>query len=36
MMDIYMVGGLAALYSLFYVFAKWCNHVIDDKGGAEQ
>lgn len=36
MMDVYMVAVLAAIFSLFYAFASWCEHVVDGKGGQEQ
>lgn len=36
MMDVYMVAALAVLFVLFYSFARWCEHVVDDKGGTEQ
>lgn len=32
-MDLYMVTALAAIFGLFYAFAGWCEHVVDDKGG---
>lgn len=33
MMDMYMVVALAVFFGMFYAFAQWCGHVIDDKGG---
>ncbi|MEK8213745.1 MULTISPECIES: hypothetical protein [unclassified Paenibacillus] len=36
MMDMYMVVALAVFFGMFYAFAQWCGHVIDDKGGKEQ
>lgn len=36
MMDVYMVAALTVIFGLFYAFATWCEHVVDDKGGAEQ
>ncbi len=36
MMDLYMVAALALIFGLFYVFAGWCERVVDDKGGKDQ
>lgn len=36
MMDVYMALVLAVIFGLFYAFASWCEHVVDDKGGQEQ
>lgn len=36
MLDLYMVVALGAIFGLFYVFASWCETVVEDKGGQEQ
>jgi len=36
MMDVYMVISLAVIFGLFYAFAQWCDHVIDNKGREER
>lgn len=36
MMDVYMLAALAAIFGIFYAFARWCGHVVDGKGREDQ